>query len=120
VNKVILLLIIIGFILIPSISYASYSNGFFGMIILYFTFPMPVIGLIFSFVFASKNKFIEDSFYFNYKVFWMILSFVIFMFSVVAFGGDDPASFLIIFIGLIIYNLIIFIPAFVQRYKNKG
>ena len=117
-NKIIYLSLFILLLLISNDSYASYSNGFFGMIVLYFTFPMPIIGLIFSLV--NKKKFNDDNYYFNYKAFWIILSILIYMTSIMIFGGEDPTSFLLLFFGLAVYNIIIFIPAIIHRIKNKN
>jgi O-antigen/teichoic acid export membrane protein len=99
---------------------ASYSDGFFGLVILFYSVPVMVIGLVLSSVFTAFSAFKKPKVFKGYVGVWVAVATVATLVaSSMSIEGSDGASPVLIFIGFAIYLLIILSPAIVQYRLSK-
>ncbi len=104
---------------VSSPALASYKDGFFALVIIFFSLPVVVIGITIMFFMVSTEKFKQLKTYQAYRNTWMTLLVVsgigLFM---MAFDGD-PTSSIAIVICWIIYGLILILPATIQSKRSN-
>ncbi|MCW8963792.1 MAG: hypothetical protein OQL16_08350 [Gammaproteobacteria bacterium] len=108
-------------LLASSPAYASYTDGFFGLIVLFYGFPVMAVGLLVTLVLCATPLFKAGKFYNGYIVFWVSASAIAALItSSMSMQGSDDFSPLLIVIGLAIYAAIVLLPAFLQRRWAKS
>ena len=117
-----LLVNLTGICLVPlsSPALASYTDGFFGLIVLFYSVPVMVIGLIISTVFIAFSAFKKPRVFKAYVAFWVMGALAATLVtSAMSMEGGDRFSPILIFIGFSIIVLIILSPAIVSYRLNK-
>ena len=98
---------------------ASYKDGFFALVIIFFSLPVIVIGITIMIFMVSTEKFKQIKTYRAYRNTWItILTVSGIGLSIMALDGD-PTSSVAIAICWVIYGLILILPATIQSKRKR-
>ena len=97
---------------------ASYSDGFFAIIMIAYALPFCLLGFIIEIILLNKKKFNSNKFWRLYWIIWVILGAVSFIaLSLDSLSGSDELSPWILLFAWGIYLTVLIVPAGIQNYK---
>jgi len=106
----------------PVPAHASYSDGFFGIIMVGAGFLVWLVGMLMGLGLAAWKKFENETIYQAWIYTWVTLALVSFVIlSARSFEGSDSISPLIILVAWAVYLALLIWPAVAQhkKYKNR-
>ena len=98
-------------IIVPTSAMASYANGFWGLIILVYSFKIAIFATLVTFIFVYLGLFRSKRFLYMYFSVFLISAFIALILTTRA---NDPVSFFYVLIGEPIL-----LPAYIQ-YKRAN